>query len=37
LIDIVSGLKKSHADRDIAVIIPEMIGTRWYHYVLYQE
>jgi amino acid transporter len=37
LIDIVSDLKKSHADRDIAVIIPEMIGTRWYHYVLHNQ
>jgi amino acid transporter len=37
LIDVVSDLKKSHADRDIAVIIPEMIGTRWYHYVLHNQ
>jgi amino acid transporter len=37
LIDIVSDLKKAHADRDIAVIIPEMIGTRWYHYVLHNQ
>jgi amino acid transporter len=34
LIEVVSDLKKAHPDRDIAVIIPELIGTRWYHYVL---
>jgi hypothetical protein len=37
LIDIVSDLKKANPDRDIAVIIPELIGTRWYHYVLHNQ
>jgi amino acid transporter len=37
LIDVVSDLKRAHADRDIAVIIPELIGTRWYHYVLHNQ
>ena len=37
LIEVVSDLKKAHADRDIAVIIPELIGTRWYHYVLHNQ
>jgi amino acid transporter len=37
LIEVVSELKKAHADRDIAVIIPELIGTRWYHYVLHNQ
>ncbi len=37
LIAVVSDLKRAHADRDIAVIIPELIGTRWYHYVLHNQ
>jgi amino acid transporter len=37
LIEVVSDLKRAHADRDIAVIIPELIGTRWYHYVLHNQ
>jgi len=37
LIEVVSDLKRSHPDRDIAVIIPELIGTRWYHYVLHNQ
>ncbi len=37
LIEVVSDLKKAHPDRDIAVIIPELIGTRWYHYVLHNQ
>jgi amino acid transporter len=37
LIEIVSDLKKAHPGRDIAVIIPELIGTRWYHYVLHNQ
>ena len=30
-------LRHAHPDRDIAVIIPELIGTRWYHYVLHNQ
>ena len=37
LIEVVSDLKNAHPDRDIAVIIPELIGTRWYHYVLHNQ
>ena len=37
LIEVVSDLKQAHPDRDIAVIIPELIGTRWYHYVLHNQ
>jgi amino acid transporter len=37
LIEVVSDLKRAHPDRDIAVIIPELIGTRWYHYVLHNQ
>ena len=24
-------------NRDVAVIIPELVGTRWYHYVLHNQ
>jgi amino acid transporter len=37
LIQVVSDLRRAHPDRDIAVIIPELIGTRWYHYVLHNQ
>jgi Amino acid permease len=37
LIQVVSDLKRAHPDRDIAVIIPELIGTKWYHYVLHNQ
>ncbi|MFI5456583.1 MAG: APC family permease [Isosphaerales bacterium] len=37
LIQTVSDLRRAHPDRDIAVIIPELIGTRWYHYVLHNQ
>ena len=30
-------LRLAHPDRDIAVIIPVLIGTRWYHYVLHNQ
>ncbi|MGC8639568.1 MAG: APC family permease [Isosphaeraceae bacterium] len=35
--DAVRDLKSAHPDRDIAVIIPELIGTRWYHYLLHNQ
>jgi amino acid transporter len=37
LIETISDLQKSHPHRDIAVIIPELVGTRWYHYVLHNQ
>ncbi len=37
LMEIITDLKRAHPDRDIAVIIPELIGTRWYHYVLHNQ
>jgi amino acid transporter len=37
LIQVVSDLRRAHPDRDIAVVIPELIGTRWYHYVLHNQ
>ena len=29
--EVVTDLRRVHPDRDIAVIVPELIGTRWYH------
>jgi amino acid transporter len=35
--DAVTDLRRAHPDRDIAVIIPELIGTRWYHLLLHNQ
>ncbi|MDG3007679.1 APC family permease [Paludisphaera mucosa] len=35
--EVVSDLARAHPGRDIAVIVPEMVGTRWYHYVLHNQ
>ena len=35
--DVVTDLKHAHPDRDIAVIIPELIGNRWYHFFLHNQ
>jgi amino acid transporter len=35
--EIVSELQRTHPGRDIAVIVPELVGTRWYHYVLHNQ
>ncbi len=37
LIEVVTDLRKKYPDRDIAVIIPELIGTKWYHYILHNQ
>jgi amino acid transporter len=37
LLQVISDLQKAHPERDIAVIIPELIGTRWYHYILHNQ
>jgi len=33
----VSDLQRTHAGREIAVIVPELVGTRWYHYILHNQ
>jgi hypothetical protein len=33
----VEDLSHAHPNRDIAVIIPQLIGTRWYHYLLHNQ
>jgi amino acid transporter len=35
--EVLSDLQRTHAGRDIAVIVPELVGTRWYHYVLHNQ
>jgi amino acid transporter len=35
--DTLSDLRYAHPDRDIAVIIPELIATRWYHFLLHNQ
>ena len=34
---VVSDLQRAHPGRDIAVIVPELVRTRWYHYVLHNQ
>jgi amino acid transporter len=35
--EVVTDLRHAHPDRDIAVIIPELIGNRWYHFLLHNQ
>ena len=35
--DAVTELRNAHPDRDIAVIIPQLIGNRWYHVLLHNQ
>ena len=37
LLQTVTDLQHAHPGRDIAVIIPELVGTRWYHYLLHNQ
>jgi amino acid transporter len=34
---VVSDLQRRHAGRDLAVIVPELVPTRWYHYLLHNQ
>jgi amino acid transporter len=34
---VVSDLQRAHPNRDLAVIVPEMVPTRWYHYLLHNQ
>jgi amino acid transporter len=34
---VVSDLQRAHPDRDLAVIVPELVSTRWYHYLLHNQ
>jgi amino acid transporter len=33
----ISDLQRAHPERDIAVIIPELVQTRWYHFLLHNQ
>ena len=35
--EVVTDLQRAHPDRDIAVIVPELVGDRWYHYLLHNQ
>jgi amino acid transporter len=37
LIQAVSDLQRRHPGRDIAVIVPELVPTRWFHYLLHNQ
>jgi len=37
LIDYILGLKREHPDRQIAVLIPELVARRWYHHLLHNK
>ncbi len=37
LLETVQELQHSHPDRDIAVIVPEFVGSRWYHFLLHNQ
>jgi amino acid transporter len=34
---VLTDLQKAQPGRDIAVVIPELVGTRWYHYILHNQ
>jgi amino acid transporter len=37
LMQVVGDLQRAHPDRDIAVIVPELVATKWYHYLLHNQ
>jgi amino acid transporter len=37
LIEFLTDLERSHPDRDITVMIPELVERRWYHYILHNQ
>jgi len=37
LIQVVSDLQRAYPNRDLAVIVPELVATRWYHYLLHNQ
>jgi amino acid transporter len=34
---VVADLQRAHPGRDLAVIVPELVATRWYHYLLHNQ
>ena len=37
LIDYILEVKRAHPDRQIAVLIPELVARRWYHHLLHNK
>jgi len=37
ILDYVLGMRDCHPDRQIAVLIPELVESRWYHYFLHNQ
>jgi hypothetical protein len=37
LMDVVADLQHAHPGRDLAVMVPELVPTRWYHYLLHNQ
>jgi amino acid transporter len=37
LMQTLADLQRGHPGRDIAVIVPELVGTRWHHYLLHNQ
>ena len=34
---VLADLQRAHPHRDIAVIVPELVSTRWYHVLLHNQ
>jgi hypothetical protein len=37
LMQAVTDIQKAHPGRDVAVIVPELVATKWYHYLLHNQ
>ena len=37
ILDYVLDLERRHPDREVAVLIPEMVEAHWYHYLLHNQ
>jgi amino acid transporter len=37
LVQVVSDLQRAHPGRDLAVLVPELVATHWYHYLLHNQ
>ena len=35
--EVITDMQHAHPGRDIAVIVPELVGTRWYQYILHNQ
>jgi amino acid transporter len=37
LMQVIADLQRAHPRRDLAVIVPELVGTQWHHYLLHNQ